>query len=426
MKKLNRILILSVLFVALAAVSHAGIEAPVLTKNMNGNDVSLSWTEISDATGYTLYYALYPAGDSMQELDLGNVTSLSFTLSSGDAFYVGIKSYDTQSSSGMSNVEVLAADDGTSAIGTQSLEHVTYLSTTIGKRVAGSQEEIAARDYIIGQFLAMGLSVSQQEFEYQSGDAFGISYNVIASIPGASDKEVILGAHYDSVDVGEGATDNASGIGVMLEAAKTLKDQALPFTVRFIAFGAEEISLKGSKYYAGQMTSAEIANTVAMINLDTVAGGDKIYVYGGEGDDGWIRDQALSIAQANNIPMETNPGLNPDYPVGTTGDWSDHAPFKALGLPYGYFESTNWEIGDLDGYVQTELYGEIWHTDNDTLAFYETNFPGMVAEQLSQMTETVTELLLTIDPPATLNFAAGEPVKPVPVQYTTRSGKPLD
>jgi alkaline phosphatase isozyme conversion protein len=90
-----------------------------------------------------------------------------------------------------------------------------------------------------------------------------------------------------------------------------------------------------------------------MINLDSLLAGDKIYVYGSADEGGWIRDLSLDIAKQRKIPLETNPGINPEYPKGTTGDWSDHAPFQAAGIPIGYFEATNWEIGELDGYTQT-------------------------------------------------------------------------
>lgn len=78
-----------------------------------------------------------------------------------------------------------------------------------------------------------------------------------------------------------------------------------------------------------------------MFNLDSLAVGDQMYVYGSSGEDGFVRDLALEIATNKKLNIETNIGLNPDYPAGTTGDWSDHAPFKRLGIPYGYLEATS-------------------------------------------------------------------------------------
>ncbi|WP_308315068.1 M28 family peptidase [Bacillus sp. M6-12] len=204
---------------------------------------------------------------------------------------------------------------------------------------------------------------------------------------------MIVGAHYDSVSVGKGTDDNASGVGVMLEVAGVLKKVSTPYSIVFVAFGAEEVGLKGSAYYADQMTDNVVNNTVRMINLDSLAVGDKMYVHGSAGDAGFIRDQALNIAEKKKLDIGINPGLNPDYPAGTTGDWSDHAPFNGLGIPFAYFESTNWEIGELDGYEQTEEHGGVWHTENDTLAFIETEYPGRIQERLSTYSQVLTELL---------------------------------
>ncbi len=294
------------------------------------------------------------------------------------------------------------------------LEYIEYLSENIGMRTAGTEEEKAARDYISGEFEKLGYSVILQPFEFGTGLK---SFNVIAVKTGLSEKEIIVGAHYDSVVVG--ASDNASGVGVMLAAAGELANSSTPHTVRFIAFGAEEVRRRGSEYFASQMTDEEVANTICMINLDTLMGGDQIYVYGGAGDGGWVREQALDIAEYMEIPLRTNPGLNPEYPEGTTGDWSDHVGFKGKGIPYAYFESTNWEIGDLDGYTQTVKHEDIWHTEKDTLEFIETEFPGRIEEQLYAFTEVVTELLLTIDPPET-NGARRSSVK---INEMTRQGK---
>ena len=258
-------------------------------------------------------------------------------------------------------------------------------------RVAGSQEEFEAKEYILSQLKDMGYRPSLQRFSFQKDNKAYSSANVIAVKPGRSSKVVIVGAHYDSVAAGQGADDNASGVAVMLEAAKMLKDASTPYTIRFIAFGAEEVGYEGSKYYASQMSYEDISNTVAMINLDSLAVGDKMYVYGGEA--GWVRDQALKIAEKEKIELETNPGLNPEYPAGTTGLWSDHAAFAEKGIPFAYFEATNWELGDLDGYTQTVQDGEIWHTEKDTLQYIEANYPGRIQEHLSGFTTVLAELL---------------------------------
>lgn len=277
--------------------------------------------------------------------------------------------------------------------GKMAYEHTKYLSYTIGSRVAGTAKEEEARDYVNSQFQRMGYTTEIQPFSYvRRGETYNSS-NVIAYKKGKSNKEIIVGAHYDSVAAGRGSDDNASGVGVMLEAAEVLKNIKTPYSIKFVAFGAEEVGLQGSNYYARQMTEEEIANTVGMINLDSLAVGDHMYVYGSAGEKGFIRDQFLNIADKKKLEIGTNPGVNPDYPAGTTGDWSDHAPFNRLGIPYAYLEATNWEIGDMDGYTQTAKHGGVWHTQNDTIEFIEREFPGRVEEHLETFSQALTEVL---------------------------------
>ena len=77
--------------------------------------------------------------------------------------------------------------------------------------------------------------------------------NVIAEIRGSKrpDEVVMLGAHYDDVAYGTGATDNAGGCAVMMEAMRILKALDLPLdrTVRMALWTGEEQGLLGSEAY---------------------------------------------------------------------------------------------------------------------------------------------------------------------------------
>jgi hypothetical protein len=149
------------------------------------------------------------------------------------------------------------------------------------------------------------------------------------------------------------------------------------------------------------MTEEQIRNTVAMINLDSVTAGDFTYIYGDEGERGKIRDWALAFASAHGLVLQTQPGENPDFPAGTTGDWSDHAPFKQVGIPYTYLEATNWTLGEKDGYTQVSAeYGEngkIWHTQYDTLEYINATFPGRMQERLNLFVTLLEAILIETD-----------------------------
>jgi alkaline phosphatase isozyme conversion protein len=303
--------------------------------------------------------------------------------------------------SGIFSVSSVKVEAQKTVAGTEAYQHVYYLTEKIGPRVAGTENEAKAGDYILNELEKLGYQPSKQPFSYTSRGVTKNSANIIGTKYSQSNKfksnpQVIIGAHYDSVSVGKGADDNASSVGVILETAKAIQKRNLHYDIKIVFFGAEEAGLRGSNYYVSQMSQEEKDRTIVMINLDSLLAGDKIYVYGSPGEDGWIRDLAIDIANKKNIPLETNPGINPDYPEGTTGDWSDHAPFQDAGIPIGYLEATNWELGDLDGYTQTVKHGEIWHTKNDNLEFLEREFPGRVQEHLEHFTEILTQLLIDI------------------------------
>jgi hypothetical protein len=256
-------------------------------------------------------------------------------------------------------------------------EHVHYLSEVLGVRVTGTAQEADARDYVASEFQRMGYDVEIQPFTFERRGVIYESSNVIATKPGKIDQTVLIGAHYDSVrqylceDIGQqssGAGDNASGIGVMLEVAEVLINYKTHGTIRFIAFGAEEMGLRGSRHYALQMTDKAIKDTVTMIDLDSVGAGDFFYVYSGLDDNpGWARDLALEIGRNMGYDLRTSPPSE-YFEYGTTGDWSDHVPFKNLGIPIAYFEWMNWDI-EPDGGIETEAYGWIMHTCRDNISF---------------------------------------------------------
>jgi aminopeptidase YwaD len=115
-----------------------------------------------------------------------------------------------------------------------------------------------AQDYLAEQFRRAGLEVSFHAFR-----ALGGTYrNVIGSL--APSRRVghrpapplIIAAHYDTVEGSPGADDNASGLVVLLEAARALSQVQLSREVRFIAFCLEEEDLLGSLAYAASLREA--------------------------------------------------------------------------------------------------------------------------------------------------------------------------
>jgi hypothetical protein len=98
------------------------------------------------------------------------------------------------------------------------------------------------------------------------------TWNVVGELKGSERPEelVIMGGHLDSHELSHGAFDNGAGVVQVIEAARLLAKQRkhLKRTVRFIAFGAEEVGLLGSHYHA-KTHAAELRKGRFMLNCDT-------------------------------------------------------------------------------------------------------------------------------------------------------------
>jgi secreted trypsin-like serine protease len=100
------------------APGGGGSELPAPTNStvsvaVNGTSVAITWTEVTGATGYRLYYAPYPAQAPISQLDMGSQLNITGELPVGSAFYVAIEPYNAAGSLPISNVAVLQVTSAT-------------------------------------------------------------------------------------------------------------------------------------------------------------------------------------------------------------------------------------------------------------------------------------------------------------------------
>lgn len=81
------------------------------------------------------------------------------------------------------------------------------------------------------------------------------SQNVMGELKGESRPEeiILVGGHYDTVLKVSGAGDNAGGAALVMELARVFKKKGSRRTMRFIAWGCEELGLLGSYHYARKL-----------------------------------------------------------------------------------------------------------------------------------------------------------------------------
>ncbi|MBI3857015.1 MAG: M28 family peptidase, partial [Planctomycetes bacterium] len=104
-------------------------------------------------------------------------------------------------------------------------------------RAPGTPGGIAARGIVREAFRHAGLSPIEQPI--------AVGANVLAALPGATDRWVIVAAHYDHLGkegnrIYRGADDNAAAVAILIEAARALSREKLKRGVLFAAFDAEE------------------------------------------------------------------------------------------------------------------------------------------------------------------------------------------
>lgn len=197
--------------------------------------------------------------------------------------------------------------------------------------------------------------------------------NIVAMLEGSdpmhADEYVVIGAHYDHLGMGgpgstsrvqdttgihHGADDNASGVAVVIELAEKFAAgrDSLKRSIIFIAFGAEEMGLLGSKHFV-ENSPVELDHIKTMLNIDMVGRltSERNLQIGGVGTS--IEGRAILTAYSEGTPFElamSEEGYGP----------SDHASFYNVDIPVFFFSTG----AHMD-----------YHTPNDRVD--RINFDGM-------------------------------------------------
>lgn len=194
------------------------------------------------------------------------------------------------------------------------------LYTRAGDNRGFGPEHDPAQDNIAALFTSFGLTVTLEPVDY-----YGATYyNVVGTKLGTTypEQEYIIGAHYDSVD-NPGADDNASGVALVLEAARVLSGYDAEYTMRFIAFDREEQGLFGSEEYVQAHIDDDI---LGMISADMVAfntGANSVDI------------ECISTYDLLKDALVEAVAAYGDGLASATSDWtccSDHVPFSSAGF----------------------------------------------------------------------------------------------
>ena len=136
--------------------------------------------------------------------------------------------------------------------------------------------------------------------------------NIICTLPGATDDVILVGAHFDHVDAGDGVVDNWSSASLLPSLLSSVSQEPRQHTFVFVGFMGEEQHLVGSDYYSEHLSQEQRQHIKAMVNMDTLGlGPTKVWVT--HSDDMLVR-YLNGVAKLLQLPLS---GLNVDK-VGTT------------------------------------------------------------------------------------------------------------
>jgi aminopeptidase YwaD len=228
----------------------------------------------------------------------------------------------------------------------------THLKALIGTRHSGASRNKLqqVQTYLSDQFRRLGVTVESYPFE-RLGETY---HNVVATMGAPKQAPpLIVAAHFDTVADSPGADDNASGLAVLLEAARLVQAAHLTRPVRFIGFNLEEENLLGSLAYVDhlrrkgeQILGAIVLECVGyarseagtqqrppQVPIDVPSVGDFLAVVGNQASQGLVSAVASSASRAvpplKIVPLVV-PGRGEQLPDTRR---SDHAAFWDHGYP---------------------------------------------------------------------------------------------
>jgi Zn-dependent M28 family amino/carboxypeptidase len=226
---------------------------------------------------------------------------------------------------------------------------------------------LAAEHYgIMFRNLEKGIPVSmelQVENRFYTDDLN--AFNVVGEIRGSdrADEIVMVGAHFDSWHTGTGATDNASGSAIMMEAMRILKATGLPLrrTVRIGLWTGEEQGLFGSQAYVrdhfavrqSMELKPDYSKFSVYFNVDNGTGQIRgVWTEGNEA--------ARPVFEAWIQPFKDF-GMTTLSPRGTGG--TDHTRFDEVGLPGFQFIQDPVEYNTRTHHSNMDVYERIQSKD---------------------------------------------------------------
>jgi carboxypeptidase Q len=251
--------------------------------------------------------------------------------------------------------------------------------------------EVSSEDFLhMFRLLKAGQKVEMEaDIKTAFSDQDPQGYNVIAEIPGTDkklkDEVVMIGGHYDSWHAGTGATDNAAGSAVMMEAMRILKVIGLKNkrTIRIALWSSEEQGLFGSRGYVAKhfgdpktmALTPDQKKITAYYNLDNGTGAIRgIYLQGNTAAGAIFQNWFTPF---NDIAAKT-------VTISNTGG-TDHLAFDAVGIPGFQFIQDPMDYGTRTHHSNMDTYDRLVEQDLKRSATIVAAFVYNTSERATQI-----------------------------------------
>jgi len=235
--------------------------------------------------------------------------------------------------------------------------------TQCPNRVLGSFESRHATGFLRDILEKLGYELDYMQFSGRIHSSKQVGRNVLGFKPGQDPEIIAIVAHYDAVATTiQGAADNGSGVGVLIEIARIMAERPTRKSILIVFTDGGVWGMLGSKDLA---TRYDGRNRIsAVLSLDHVSIGDlaalRLDATGlMEGfTPPWYRMLALQAAQTAGLPVQSPAALREHFSRTLYIPWSDQGPFLASGTSAINLSSIS---------VDPDLAKAVYHSPQDTI-----------------------------------------------------------
>lgn len=242
---------------------------------------------------------------------------------------------------------------------------------SLGVKSPGTTALVNAKNWLVNKYTSYGYSDIQIDNFTDNGDAL---YNVIVNKTGTlyPNTYLIVCGHYDSKSGWSGGSpgvnDNGSGVSIILEIARLLKNINTEYSIKFINFTAEETGYTGSYHYLNTIVIPQNMNIRLVFNIDEVGGiaGETNNIIKCESDQTSPSSNDIASGHFTDTLMTLTDLYSTLGTLNTNAYGSDYMPFQDEGYVItGYFENNQ---------------SPVVHSSDDDLAHLDTSYVYEIAK----------------------------------------------